>query len=102
MKNPEPKIAAAAVKGRSIVEREELAHYRASPAHARNARTQKLENAIRRAYKDYQALLESYPIHKRAAILHGKLDHRCERYGLLDAPSLKKVRKMVYRIAEEK
>lgn len=82
---------------------DELQHYRDAPAHARQARTDRIEAAIKQCYRDHQAHLEALPLRQRTRELAAKMARALARpscrYDLADVPDIRIVRRVVYRLA---
>lgn len=115
MKNPEPEIAAAAVKGRRIAERLELekarldlARYRATDRaaaqRARNAKTARIEAGIELAYDAIKARLEAVSLPFRAKKLRkhiaNKLKETPGTYGLRRPPGRDTLDRVCRRLAK--
>lgn len=70
--------------------------YDASPAHARDVRTQRIEDAVVACYNDFARTLKSVPTENLTQALYEKLRYHYDGYGLTAPPKLDTIRPVVY------
>lgn len=101
-----PEIAAAAVKGRRLAEREELERSRdasrATAERARKQRTSRIEAGVEMAYAAIKARLEAMPSRFRPLTLRRHIENKIKEtprvYGLKRIPGLDVLRRVCRRL----